>query len=137
MRNAITDPISFGCATRPSGVIAITRSNVVGSSFSSWRRARSVIVKLGTTAFTRIPNLANSRAKALVSAMTAPFEVAYAAVPSRAAAALTRHRAHVHDAAALLAQHQRNHGLAAKPGPRNVDAHHSFVFLQTDLEERP
>jgi hypothetical protein len=40
------------------------------------------MVRLGHTAFKRMPDLANSQASAWVRAITAPFEVELAAVPS-------------------------------------------------------
>jgi hypothetical protein len=45
---------------------------VPAASRSSWRWAKSVIVRLGDIAFTRMPDFANSRASALVSELTRP-----------------------------------------------------------------
>ena len=60
---------------RPIGVMLMTRSSMPSGARASCRWASSVIVSAGATALTRMPDFANSRASALVSAITAPFDV--------------------------------------------------------------
>eukprot|EP00475_Leptophrys_vorax_P005201 TRINITY_DN13143_c0_g1_i1.p2 TRINITY_DN13143_c0_g1~~TRINITY_DN13143_c0_g1_i1.p2 ORF type:complete len:152 (+),score=3.37 TRINITY_DN13143_c0_g1_i1:102-557(+) len=80
--NAMAEAASLGSATRRMGV-RLRTSERKASFWSTWL-ARSVAVYQGATALTRMPSLAHSHAKFLVSWFMAAFVAPYS-VPDRMA----------------------------------------------------
>ncbi len=75
--NTIASATSSGVPTRPSGWISAVSSQARGGSGRRRRLDSTIGVRMepGQTALTRMPHGANSIARNLVSAMTAPYEV--------------------------------------------------------------